>query len=409
MLSLEKVNSLAIGTYRMGAGNTEHEESLAAAIRSGVNMIDTASNYTLGKAEKLIGNVTKSFRNDVFIITKIGYVNETNERFLKDVATSKVHKDKKGSIHCIDPIFFSLQLEQSLHNLRTDYIDCLLLHNPERCLSSGLGLKKLYDEIEKALLFCEGLRLKGIIRYYGISSNTIHDPLLQNSININIINPKRYPGFKFIQFPHNLLEDKTKSKHYDGSSIFELAKRMGLKTIINRPFNTIKNGKIVRLVEPNRDINIEELFKKDEIIFSSLLEITKEKLIEMNIKDDIVSFRPILELKEHRTNLGSPEAVEKFYKSRIMPFFEQVFANGERKKITKKIERLKRNSVVFSNYKIWTNSKEVKNDMISAGLIKKDKGLIQHQALNKYKEDGADYILVGMTKKKYVDDLKQMI
>ena len=67
------------GTYRVKLGDMGHAFSLMKAITSGINLIDTSTNYGLGASESLIGNVLKTVesqvkRSDLVIITKIGYL-----------------------------------------------------------------------------------------------------------------------------------------------------------------------------------------------------------------------------------------------------------------------------------------------------------------------------------------------
>ena len=56
----------------IGIGAPPSEAVLKAALKAGLNYIDTAEEYGNGNNEKLIGNVIKDFeRNKIFISTKI--------------------------------------------------------------------------------------------------------------------------------------------------------------------------------------------------------------------------------------------------------------------------------------------------------------------------------------------------
>ena len=63
MIKINELSKIGIGTYRMNSDNPQHKKSLKYAIESGINIIDTASNYNYGKSEKLVGSiVNKNFR-----------------------------------------------------------------------------------------------------------------------------------------------------------------------------------------------------------------------------------------------------------------------------------------------------------------------------------------------------------
>lgn len=113
------------------------EQSLAA----GCNFFDTAPGYGNGVSETLLGQALASARKDVIICTKFGYSPEGVENF---------------NTENIRPI-----LEGSLRRLRTDYVDILLLHNPERELMDGRTATQ-YAELEQ-------LKQEGKIREYGVS------------------------------------------------------------------------------------------------------------------------------------------------------------------------------------------------------------------------------------------------
>ena len=72
------MSNFAFGTYRVTDLNTQHIEALKEAIRSGITMIDTSSNYMDGGAERAIAKVFReldpSLRDKVEIVSKFGYI-----------------------------------------------------------------------------------------------------------------------------------------------------------------------------------------------------------------------------------------------------------------------------------------------------------------------------------------------
>ena len=93
--------ALGFGTFMLGGKICEN--AVAAAIKAGYRMIDTAEAY--GNETEVGKGIVKSGinRKELFVVTKVNY---------------KSYENAKATV------------EQSLKNLQTDYIDLLLLHWP---------------------------------------------------------------------------------------------------------------------------------------------------------------------------------------------------------------------------------------------------------------------------------------
>ena len=117
-----KVSKLCFGTWGIGGAGWDDnsEEVRLAAIRealeSGINFFDTAPAYNGGAAEKLIGKALKESgkRKDCVIVTKCG----------SDFVDGQYVHDGSGR-------HIRAQIDRSLQNLQTDYIDVYLLHWPD--------------------------------------------------------------------------------------------------------------------------------------------------------------------------------------------------------------------------------------------------------------------------------------
>ena len=86
----ETVSTIGFGCYRVSLGNAAHETALKKALESGINLIDTSTNYGDGKSEELVGNVLKDFEKEnhritdgVMVVTKVGYVQGQNYKKAK--------------------------------------------------------------------------------------------------------------------------------------------------------------------------------------------------------------------------------------------------------------------------------------------------------------------------------------
>lgn len=290
------------GTYRVDYRVKEHNEALEFALQNGINLIDTAANYSDGGSETLVGTVLTRLteenrleRDEVIVVSKGGYIQGENlrdamQREAEGRGYPEMVKCAPDLWHCIHPDFLSDQITHSLERMKLDKIDCYLLHNPEYFLSytntSDLPAlrKEYYRRICEAFIHLEGEVIKGRICYYGISSNTFtEDSRRWNYTSIdeifNIvrdISPDNH--FGVIELPLNLLEKEAAQKPMVPAvtdSLLDKAYKAGLGVLVNRPLNAIENNKIVRLadfpIRENRtpeEINqlIEELQQQEESI-----------------------------------------------------------------------------------------------------------------------------------------------
>ncbi|MBN2755327.1 MAG: aldo/keto reductase [Candidatus Goldbacteria bacterium] len=117
-------------------------EALLFARELGVNHFDTADSYGFGNSERLLGGAFENI-NDVYISTKIGNNGGTSEHPYK-------------SMH------IRHQCEQSLENLKREFVDIYYFHHPY------FGNNDMYlDEAVETM--CK-LKKEGKIRYIGLSA-----------------------------------------------------------------------------------------------------------------------------------------------------------------------------------------------------------------------------------------------
>ena len=102
-----KMPRLGMGTWMLGEHLSiyqQEKKALQAGIDAGFTLIDTAEMYGNGLSEKLIGNTIQGYsREKLFLV-------------------SKVYPHNAGRPQIYDSI------DQTLHNLKTDYLDMYLLH-----------------------------------------------------------------------------------------------------------------------------------------------------------------------------------------------------------------------------------------------------------------------------------------
>ncbi len=119
---------IGLGTWAMGGwmwGGGNDRDSIAAihaALDNGVNLIDTAPAYGLGRAESLVGEAIRGRRDKVVLATKCGLVWHTQKgNHFFDEEGTPVYRYLGADAICHE-------LEQSLTRLGTDYIDLYITH-----------------------------------------------------------------------------------------------------------------------------------------------------------------------------------------------------------------------------------------------------------------------------------------
>ena len=278
---------LGFGTYRVDTREPEHRDALKKALREGVNLIDTSTNYMDGDSERLIGSVLHELiksdaltREEVIVVSKIGYVQGEN---LKQAEAreqagrpySEMVKYGEGIWHCIHPEYLADQLTLSLDRLGLATLDVCLLHNPEYFLSEaahheegGLAATRdaFYRRIEQAFMFFESQVTAGRISYYGVSSNTVTaDPSDAEATSLSRLCDAAQAAaasqglarhhFAVLQCPMNLYESGALVTPNTGvdqhETVLEVARREGMAVLVNRPLNAMptKKSGVLRLVD----------------------------------------------------------------------------------------------------------------------------------------------------------------
>jgi aryl-alcohol dehydrogenase-like predicted oxidoreductase len=139
-----QVSALCLGTM-MFADQTDRAEArriTAHAREHGVNFIDTADVYSLGKSETMVGELLQGQRHDWVLATKVG--NAMGEG-----------ADRQG----YSRRWVLRECEASLERLATDHVDIYYLHRD----FNGMDLEEPLRAIDQLLR-------DGKIRYWGVSN-----------------------------------------------------------------------------------------------------------------------------------------------------------------------------------------------------------------------------------------------
>ena len=166
-----EVSRIGLGTLAFGhktkgiQDKDEIHDCINFALDNGINLIDTAEEYSEGLTEKLIGEVIKKRgdREDIVLVTKVSH----NHLRYKEVIRAA---------------------NNSLERLQTDYLDVYLVHWPW-----------CYSPISETMKAMDQLLAEGKIRYVGVSnyhnalvqeamSNLQNGEIVANELEYNLIN-----------------------------------------------------------------------------------------------------------------------------------------------------------------------------------------------------------------------------
>ena len=180
-----KVSKISLGGISFQQMDQDEANKLIEkALEYGINFIDTARGYTV--SESLIGGALSGKRQQVFLATK------------------SMARDKDG---------LKRDIEISLDNFKTDYIDLYQFHNVGSLqeLERIMGKGGAFEALQK-------YRDKGIIKHIGITSHNID--IIKGAINYDVL--------ETIQCPYNAVETQ-------GSEVFRKACERNLGVIAMKP------------------------------------------------------------------------------------------------------------------------------------------------------------------------------
>lgn len=145
-----RVSKLCLGTWGIGGAGWDNYsdesrmDAIKAALECGINFIDTAPAYNAGKAECYVGETLSKLkkRREVVISTKCGN-KFVDGKYLRCGSKESILK----------------QCDESLKNLKTDYIDIYLVHWPDPDV-----------ELEETIDAVSTLKKEGKILHAGVSN-----------------------------------------------------------------------------------------------------------------------------------------------------------------------------------------------------------------------------------------------
>ncbi|WP_461213241.1 aldo/keto reductase [Lacticaseibacillus sp. GG6-2] len=159
-----QISEVSLGTWQLGGkwgapfSLDDAQATLETAYEHGVNFFDTADSYKGGESERAVGVFAKQHA-DVHYTTKIG------------------RKESPLSLEHFDPKHLRRYVDESLKNMGTEALDCVLLHCPP--------MKGYYDPEIFATL--DALKQEGKILNYGVSVERVEEALRALDYDISAV------------------------------------------------------------------------------------------------------------------------------------------------------------------------------------------------------------------------------
>jgi aryl-alcohol dehydrogenase-like predicted oxidoreductase len=170
------VSTVSFGAWAIGGawGTVDDTQSMAAlhaAIDAGVNFIDTADVYGMGRSERLVARLLRERKGQrIHVATKAG----------RKLARQSVEGYSRANL--------TGWIEESLRNLEMEAVDLLQLHCPHPDVYDRPEVFGILDDLVRA----------GKLRYYGISVETVDEAL----------RGIRHPGVQSVQIIFNMFRLK---------------------------------------------------------------------------------------------------------------------------------------------------------------------------------------------------------
>ncbi len=224
------LSSIGLGTY-LGetdeAADRAYTDSITVALRSGINVLDTAINYRHQRSERNLGAALKTLvdsgelkRDEALVCTKAGYLSfdgnppaDPRAYFMREYMDPGVFDPKElvGGMHCMAPAYLANQIERSRHNFGLETIDVFYIHNPESQLAE-LPRDVFHGRVLDAFRGLESQVKARRIGFYGIATwngfrmaEGSRDYLGLNELSeLAIEAGGKDHHFRFIQLPFNL-------------------------------------------------------------------------------------------------------------------------------------------------------------------------------------------------------------
>jgi aryl-alcohol dehydrogenase-like predicted oxidoreductase len=159
-----QVTPVVLGAWAIGGsmwGGQDERDAIAAIHASldlGINFIDTAAVYGMGRSEEIVGKALRDRRDRALVATKCGLIWDSTEGTFK-FEMIDVDGRPRAIHHDLRPPAVRAGCEASLRRLGREVIDLYQIHWPD----PGLPIEDSFGELLR-------LREEGKIRWIGVSN-----------------------------------------------------------------------------------------------------------------------------------------------------------------------------------------------------------------------------------------------
>lgn len=420
MIAIDELSRIGFGTYRVSTRSPAHHRALRHALAAGCNLIDTASNYSLGESEALVGQCLEETGADAFVVTKGGYLpgdlmallGPRGAAALPAGAVATISRDAQFSLH---PQVLAAVIERSTDRLRRPVLDGFLLHNPEHLLECGVGRDDVGARITAAFTLLEEQVEAGRIRYYGVSSNTLAEPAGSSSgLDLawlwecaRAVSSQHH--FKLLELPFNLVEREAAEAREEGPSVLARAHALGLVVLGNRPLTARWRGGAVRLADPHEDgVALDE--PAGAALFATCIELVAQRLAELEPPSAPGDFAVLRVLADRWATLPGSELVAQLFDGELAPFLVALFEGAVPAAVSGAFRQLRDQAELRGRRALAARARELRAHLVAQGrLASADPRPLPLVACERYLADGIDHVLVGMRAVPYVDALRPLL
>jgi aryl-alcohol dehydrogenase-like predicted oxidoreductase len=402
-LAIDELSRVGFGCYRVDIRDPINRVALELALASGCNLIDTASNYSDGRAEELVGSVLASTGAPAFIVTKVGYITPSAARWLesKGQNTHDLPDLSEHSKYSIDAELIPLLLELSRARLGRDVLDVVLLHNPEHLSALGLSDEEAGTKILQALAALQAEIDAGRLRYFGVSSNVMATTEPGTACDFEAVIARAPAGrgieqSMFIEFPLNLLERSAATADGRPSLLSRSAGRA--RRIANRPLNAQRDGDVARLATSAPPAVL--------AVWNECIALVERRLAQAGEPHNWSDFRPMQFLRDNLSGIGDFDLIDAIWRAQVEPFIQTLFGPEPSAEVRNAFHDMRHAVGLPRRQNIERRGMDAVRDLVDSGLLELRPAETLAQAACRYVlEAGVDHVVVGMRNPRYVEEL----
>lgn len=254
----KQVAKVGMGLRGMSRYRNSNLMVLNSVLKSQINVFETSPDETDGEDEWLLGETLSRLseaepldRNDLFIITRGGWVQGRSLRIAEELVKrgnlqKEIYQLDSDIKLCISPKFLKDQIERSLYRIGVESLDLYLIRLPVFFEEGVLSY------IYKSLEFLEEQCAEGKIKSYGLSifelkdkeTNFANFPLKKIFDEL-----KGAKNFQAIEVAGNFVNRKVFELEEGNENFVQKAKKLGLKVLVGSPFKAQVENKNIWLAD----------------------------------------------------------------------------------------------------------------------------------------------------------------